>query len=164
VITMTEIKDHKTFWKRSTMEIITYTEGSLADIIQLARKDILSLITTIESQKEEIEKLSMIHNDYKKSALARIDYEVNQKFLVQDENVSLKAITELAVKENENLKAQLKNAEAKEFAYDSLRKRFDLAISALNLFRSPRNKYPEIVQRLSNETLSEIERLSHEHT
>lgn len=52
---MSEIKavDCKTFWKRSTGEIITYTEGSLMDIIQLARKDILSLITTIEAQRED---------------------------------------------------------------------------------------------------------------
>jgi uncharacterized membrane protein YjjP (DUF1212 family) len=50
-----------------------------------------AILTTIESQKAEIDKLNMFREDYRKTALQRIAYQESQI-------ESLKAITELAVK------------------------------------------------------------------
>lgn len=92
---------------------------------------------TIQSQKEEIEKRAMIHNDYRKTALKRIAYQETQL-------ESQKAITELTVKGLQfyasfwNHDVQLE----------------DVGITSMKRDRG----------ELARSTLSKIERLQHDQT
>lgn len=48
-------------------------------IENIEKQNTESLLTLIAEQAKEIEKLKLIHEDYRKTALARIDYEVREK-------------------------------------------------------------------------------------
>jgi predicted RNase H-like nuclease (RuvC/YqgF family) len=176
---MTEIKDHKTFWKRSTMEIITYTEGSLADIIQLARKDILSLITTIESQQKALLEADDSHDKFVSDAYnavkklesevksqkeeiekleSQVEWQVektSQNLCIAEafekENESLKAITELAVKVLEQARDRFSN----------FKRNWDCdSHSDISKYNIPCRRCESIkLRELIDTTLNEIERL-----
>ncbi len=93
----------QTFWQRSTGEIITFTEGSLFDIIQLARKDILSLIATIESLQEQMN--THIRGNEEVKRLQLLDLQDKQKLIESQKE----EITDLKI-QYEKLKALYLNS------------------------------------------------------
>src|SRR5690348_5762401 len=117
----------------SDINLANYKPSVLADLDRqelIAR--FLSLITTIESQKEEIEAWERSEETLKRAFLVRENIN-EKKFHDKDKEIdSLKAITELAVK-------GLKEVQSKLTAY-----------------------HPTVIHPIIAKTLSEIERLQNE--